>query len=294
MNTFSIRDIENLCGIRAHTLRIWEQRYQFLRPKRKAGNHRLYDSEDLKYLLRISFLYHHGHKPSVLARLNDAALIQLIDKQPPSPASHEIFINKLFEASLDYDQIAFEQTLSDVILHMGFEKAIGRVVFPFLIRIGRLWLSGHVVPAQEHFVSAIIMRRLFVAIDDLDSLPPGPRAKDAIVLFTPSDEFHELPLLFMRYLMKKNGLPVIYFGHNTSLGELQHYCAARPVSTLYFHLVTNLLHCKPEQYVRKLLEAFPGKTIVLSGSLGESLKDRFPRLRILATTAEMEAFARGD
>src|ERR1700744_1355242 len=176
MNTFSIRAIENLCGIKAHTLRIWEQRYQFLRPKRKAGNHRLYDSEDLKYLLRISFLYHHGHKPSVLSRLNDKELVQLIDGLPSSPASHEIFINNLFGASLDYDQLAFDRILRDIILHMGFEKAISRVIFPFLTRIGLLWLSGHLVPAQEHFVSAIITQKLLVAIDDLECPAPGPMA----------------------------------------------------------------------------------------------------------------------
>src|ERR1700744_2370115 len=132
MNTFSIRAIENLCGIKAHTLRIWEQRYQFLRPKRKAGNHRLYDSEDLKYLLRIAFLYHHGHKPSLLARLNHKELIQLIVKIPLSPASHEAFINNLLEVSLDYDQKVFDHILDEVILHKGFEKAITKVVFPFL------------------------------------------------------------------------------------------------------------------------------------------------------------------
>jgi DNA-binding transcriptional MerR regulator len=78
MNQFTIRDIENLCGIKAHTLRIWEQRYAFVRPKRKAGNHRFYDRDDLKYLLRIAFLYHHGHKPSALARLNETELTQLV------------------------------------------------------------------------------------------------------------------------------------------------------------------------------------------------------------------------
>jgi len=115
-----------------------------------------------------------------------------------------------------------------------------------------------------------------------------------MLLFTPNGEFHELPLLFMRYLMKKNGLPVIYFGADTSIEALQQYCVEQPVSTLYFHLVTNLLHCRPEQYVRKLLEAFPGKTIVTSGSFCESIGDRFPRVRILTTVADMEAFARGD
>ena len=293
MNTFSIRDIENLCGIKAHTLRVWEKRYQFLRPKRKAGNHRLYDDEDLKYLLRIAFLYHHGHKPSVLARLTDAALVQLIVKVPTTPTSHEIFINRLLEASLDYDHENFDRTLHHIILHMGFEKAISQVVFPFLSRIGLLWLSGHLVPAQEHFVSAIITQKLLIAIDELDSPSPNPPAGRHLLLFTPRGEFHEIPLLYMRYLMKKNGQPVTYFGHNIGIDELRQYCAAKPVSHLYFHLVTNLTRSKPEQYVRKLLEIFPDKTLVISGSLGDSLHGRFPNLRVLKDLTDMEAFARG-
>src|ERR1700759_2585592 len=107
MNAFTIRDIENLCGIKAHTLRIWEQRYQILCPKRKAGNHRLYDNDDLKYLLRIAYLYHNGHKISVLAKLDEAALCELALQLPEAEGTHEIFINQLMEASMDFDQELF-------------------------------------------------------------------------------------------------------------------------------------------------------------------------------------------
>jgi hypothetical protein len=296
MNTFSIRDIENLCGIKAPTLRVWEQRYQFLRPKRKVGNHRYYDSEDLKYLLRVAFLYHHGHKPSILARLDDKELIQLIIRIPPSITTHEAFVNNLLEASLDYDQEVFDLILYHLIQEMGFEKAIGDVVFPFLTKIGRLWLSGHLVPAQEHFVSAIITQKLLLAIDELDGQSPATTTTAAempFLLFTPNGAFQEIPLLYMRYLMKKNGRPVTYFGHNVGIETLQRYCAVKPVSHLYVQIAIPLPY-KPEEYVRKLLEVFPDKTLVVSGAPGESYHDRLPRLHILKNLEEMEAFARGE
>src|ERR1700744_279229 len=121
MSDFTIRDIENLCGIKAHTLRVWEQRYRLISPKRKAGNHRLYDNEDLKYLLRIAYLYHNGHKISLLAKLNEEELTRLALKIPQPENSNDIFINHLLEASLDFDQEIFDRVLHNIILHMGFE-----------------------------------------------------------------------------------------------------------------------------------------------------------------------------
>src|ERR1700744_4156711 len=111
MNSFTIRDIENLCGIKAHTLRVWEQRYQIISPKRKAGNHRQYDNDDLKYLLRIAFLYHNGHKISYLARLDEKAVCELALSFSATGGSVEIFINHLMEASLDFDQERFDRIL---------------------------------------------------------------------------------------------------------------------------------------------------------------------------------------
>jgi DNA-binding transcriptional MerR regulator len=291
MNEFTIRDIENLCGIKAHTLRAWEQRYQLRCPKRKAGNHRLYDNEDLKHLLRISFLYHNGHKISRLARLDDKELGQLALKVPQPDGPNEIFVNHLVDASLDFDQDLFDRVLHNIILHMGFEKAITHVAWPFLQKIGLLWLTGNVVPAQEHFASALITKKLLVAINGLED-PLRPQAGKQVLLYTPRGEFHEMPLLYMRYLMKKNGLPTVYFGSNVGLESLSCYCSQRPVTHLYFHLVTNLRRCEPDQYVKKLTESFPDKEIVISGSLGAALTASYPRVRVLRNMEEMIGFAR--
>ncbi len=305
MSDFTIRDIENLCGIKAHTLRIWEQRYRICCPKRKAGNHRLYDNEDLKYLLRIAFLYHHGHRISRLAQLTEEEISGLAMKIPQGGGVNEIFINHLVEASLDLDPEAFDRVLHNVILHMGFEKAITQVVDPFLTKMGVLWLTGNVIPAQEHFASALITKKLMVAINGLDSPVPrgagtgvggapggGGSGERYILLYTPKGEMHEIPLLYMRYLMKKNAQSTVYFGANVCMEDLKCYCGHRPVTHLYFHLVTNLLRCEPDQYLNKLTELFPGKEIVISGCFGKAVQGNYPRVRILKSLDEMQAFAR--
>jgi DNA-binding transcriptional MerR regulator len=302
MNHFTIRDIENLCGIKAHTLRIWEQRYAFIRPKRKAGNHRFYDKDDLKYLLRIAFLYHLGYKPSALARLSEAELALLVAGTPQGENDQHYLIDQLLEASLDFNQEAFGHILRLAISQLGVENAVTGVVFPFLQKVGMFWLTGHVVPAQEHFASALITQKLQVAIDALPFAPNWitngiqhiPAGTRQVLLFTPRGEFHEIPLLYMRYWLKKNGQFAVYFGHNADIRHIRQYCNMHPPTHLYFHVFANLLHCDPDQYVRSLVEAFPGQQIVVSGHFGQSLRAHYPTLRVLRTRQDMEAFARGE
>jgi len=297
MNAFSIRDIENICGIKAHTLRIWEQRYQLMCPKRKAGNHRMYDNNDLKCLLRIAYLYHNGHKISSIAKLSQQEITDLALSMARSGDSTDIFINQLTEAAMDFDQELFDKILHNVILHLGFERTITRVAYPFLNRIGLLWLTGNVVPAQEHFASALISKKIHVAINGLETPPGAGRLQQEpqknVLIYAPKGEFHEIPLLYMRYLMKKNGIPTIYFGKDIALEALEFYCRQKPVTHLYFHLVTQLLRCEPDRYVKQLHELFPDKQIIISGSMGAHLKDKQlpPTVRLLQSLEEMLAFA---
>jgi MerR family transcriptional regulator, light-induced transcriptional regulator len=123
MNTFTIRDIENLSGIKAHTLRVWEQRYDIIRPMRKNSNHRLYGINDLKQILRISYLYHHGYKISRIAEMNETE-IRKLSLEFNLKTGHEIFINQMMDASLDFDDNLFRKVLDDAMSHLGVEKAV--------------------------------------------------------------------------------------------------------------------------------------------------------------------------
>jgi DNA-binding transcriptional MerR regulator len=264
MNLFSIRDIENLTGIKAHTLRIWEQRYNLFCPKRKESKHRFYDCEDLKFLLRVAYLYNQGIKISQIANYSHEEITQMALDVRPDVDNYEIFINQLTEASLDFDQIRFEKILNNLVLHAGFEKSITCVLFPMLKKMGLLWLSGQVVPAQEHFASALVTKKLMVAIDGLEK--PVHKGGRRVLLFTPAGEHHEIPLLFMQYLLKKQGVPYLYLGKNVSLSMLQETCAWQPATQLYFHIITNLIKCDMHAYLEQLSNLFPDKEIVFSGS----------------------------
>ena len=288
MNLFSIRDIENLTGIKAHTLRIWEQRYNLFCPKRKESKHRFYDCEDLKFLLRVAYLYNQGIKISRIANYSQEEITQMALDVRPDVDNYEIFINQLTEASLDFDQVRFEKVLNNLVLHAGFEKSITCVLFPLLKKMGLLWLTGHVVPAQEHFASALITKKLMVAIDGLEK--PVYKSGRRVLLFTPAGEHHEIPLLFMQYLLKKQGVPYLYLGKNISLSMLQQVCAWQPVTQLYFHLITNLIKCDMHAYLQQLSELFPDKEIVFSGPEACQCSCDLKNVRLLKTVDEKRAF----
>jgi DNA-binding transcriptional MerR regulator len=279
MNFFSISDIENLTGIKAHTLRIWEQRYKLLNPKRKESRHRLYDNEDLKYILRIAFLYHNGHKISKIASFSEEEIKKMALETTPGKENYQVFVNQLTEASIDFDQARFEKILHNLILHLGFEKTVIQILFPLLNKIGLLWMTDKVSPAQEHFASALVIKKILVAIDGLES-PPAEQARK-ILVFAPEGEHHEIPLLFIQYLLKKNGIPHVYLGVNISLAAIREFSLHHRFTHLLCHLVTNLLSSDLNVYLKKISALVPDLEIVFSGQQARKIDNPPPNVRLL-------------
>src|SRR3982751_3024072 len=184
MNNFSIKDIERLSGIKAHTLRIWEQRHGLLLCKRKESQHRYYDNEDLKQVLRIAHLYHNGYKVSKIAKLSPEDIKKLANVGS-SENSYGILINQLVEASIDYDQPRFVSIIDTTMLQLGFEKSIVHVFYPFFEKIGLLWMTEHVLPAQEHFSSYLIQNKIIASIDAIEQPVKG---NSRVIIFSPSGE----------------------------------------------------------------------------------------------------------
>ncbi len=268
MNQFTIRDIENLSGIKAHTLRIWEQRYNFMTPKRKVSNHRFYDNDDLKHILRVSYLYHSGRKISNIALMADNEINEIISREN-AISSDEFLISQLMEASIDFDEHKFETVLNTSFSKNTVENAILNVVYPYQKKIGLLWVTEHIIPAQEHFSSNIINRKLLVEIDSL-TIAPKPNGR-RIILFTPLNEHHEIPILFIQYLLKKNGHTVIYFGDSIPVEDIEEYCTNKSADELHFHLITNLSGLSVNDYVTILSNKFPNKKIVISGPVAKEM-----------------------
>lgn len=263
MERFTIRDIEHMTGIKAHTLRIWEQRYNLFTPKRKESKHRYYDNDDLKALLQIAFLYHNGWKISRIAQLTPKAILEAVTASEINTQNYKITVIKLLDAAINFDETTFVRLLNDLIEKVGLEACITQVCYPFLQRVGLLWMTNNIIPAQEHFSSYLIQHKI---IAETDKLPDTPIDTEAIVLFTPDGEYHELPLLFINYLLRKNNWRTMYLGSDVTLQELQKFEADQNIRYLFLHVITNFSGWEIDDYLEKLCTTFPEKKIVASGS----------------------------
>jgi len=286
MQKFSIKDVENLSGIKAHTLRIWEQRYQIIVPKRKDSNHRYYDNDDLKHILRVAYLYNNGYKISTIAKLDKEDLkhltiVNTIEEHPKSK-----IINYLLEAAIDFNEEDFEQTLNKAISNYGFETCMLEVIYPFFERIGTMWLVDAAIPAQEHFSTNIIKRKIIVAIDSLPSIQTNNGTTERFILYTPEGEFHEIPLLLAYYLMKKKGKLVAYIGANMPLEDLVVIAKPRGITHLYFHAITSLVATNIDDYLLMLARHFRQQQIIMSGPLTDKVSVKPSNLTMLTSQDE--------
>ncbi|MFM2138384.1 MAG: hypothetical protein RJA57_691 [Bacteroidota bacterium] len=262
MNRFSITDMEGLTGIRAHTLRAWEQRYRIGVAKRNDGQHRVYDGDDLKALLRIAYLYHHGYRISRIAGMSLSAISEAVATTGIKEEQPEQYLIQLVEASMDLDRDRFDRILNTLVIRLGIERAIFTVFYPFLNRIGLLWMTDHVIPAQEHFSSHFIRKKIIAA---LDGLPSETVTDFTVLLFAPEREFHEIPLLAGNYLLKKNGIKTVYFGANTPLSALRDYCNLRPAQAVYTHFIAFPRKNGEEDFLKDLSMTMTGRPVLVSG-----------------------------
>lgn len=263
MQRFTIRDIEHMSGIKAHTLRIWEQRYNLFTPKRKESKHRYYDNDDLKILLQIAFLYHSGWKISRIAQLTPQEILEAVTRTEINSENFKITVLKLLEAAFEFNEQAFVRILDDLIETVGLETCVVQVCYPFLQRVGLLWMTNNIIPAQEHFSSYLIQHKI---IAETDKLPEVPTDVEGIVLFTPDGEHHELPLLFINYLLKKNNWRTIYLGSNVKIKNLKKLESDKTISHLLLHVLTNFSGWEIDDYLENLCTAYPHIKIVASGA----------------------------
>ena len=198
MAAYSIRELENLSGIKAHTIRIWEKRYGLIAPERTSTNIRSYCDTELKKLLNISILNRNGLKISKIAQLSPEEIVAKITQFTQDVTSTESQIESLTVAMIDLDEYRFEQLLARSIIQFGFEEAITRVLYPFFVRIGIMWQTGSVNAAQEHFITNLVKQKFYVAIDGL--VVNTRQNARTFVFFLPEGELHEIGLLFSCYL----------------------------------------------------------------------------------------------
>ena len=220
-HVFSIKDLENLSGVKAHTIRIWEKRYKLLKPKRSKTNIRHYDLNNLQKLLNISFLNSNGFKISKIAALDETELAPKTRELAFMGKNDSQAIVAFKLAMLNFDQILFYNTYNCLLEEKSFRTIFYEVFIPLLFDLGMLWQTNTISPSHEHFLTVHIKQKILVHIERLQSTDPRPSTK-TVVLFLPENETHDLGLLFINYEILSLGYHTIFLGENIPLNNLKY------------------------------------------------------------------------
>jgi len=274
MGKYSIKELEQLSGIKAHTIRMWEKRHKLITPSRTPGNIRLYSDDDLKKIINISLLNNNGLKISRIVAMSVEQINRMILDLSGKNSATDIFIDQLVVAMVDLDEESFEQILTSIIEKFGFERSVTEVVYPFMEKIGILWQTGTITPAHEHFISNLVRQRV---ISHIATLPISTKKSKKAILFLPEGELHEIGLLFFHYVVRSKGFKTFYLGQSVPHRDLKAiYDIHRPRV-----LITSLISSPPasllEKYIQTLSTDFSDATILASGRQLRNTAFHIPR-----------------
>lgn len=287
---YSIKELEKLSGIKAHTIRIWEKRYRIVNPSRTNTNIRFYTDEDLKKIINVSVLNNHGIKISKIAQLSPVQLASEVSSLSAAKTDADIHIDQLMVSMIDLDEEAFEKGLAGLILRFGFENTITDIVYPFLEKIGVLWQTGNITPAQEHFISNLLRQKIIVAID---ALPLAPKGTPGVLLFLPEDELHELGLLFYYYIVKKAGFRTYYLGQMVPYQDVLSICARHDPRIMITAITTSPTSVGVREYLNRLCKDRPHSRVLVSGQALKKNPIQGPaNLKLFFTAGELKTLLR--
>lgn len=219
-SVFSIKDLENLSGIKAHTIRIWEKRYGILEPMRTTTNIRLYDIENLQKLLNITLLHSHGYKISKISKFPPEKIPQLVQEIVSDKSAKNHAINAFKLAMMNFDQALFFTTYNKLLSEKSFREVFIEIFIPLMNEIGILWQTGTITPSHEHFISYLIRQKLLSNIEQLQILESAKKDK-VFVLYLPQNEIHELGLIYLNYEILYHGYKTIYLGQSIPIENLK-------------------------------------------------------------------------
>lgn len=261
MGSYSIKQLEALSGIKAHTLRIWEKRYNLFAPSRTEGNQRIYGDEELRKLLNIAFVYNCGIKPSEIAKLEDEHLDQKVLELEQKTTTPQI--EQAILAIQNFDEWKFQQIVNNQISLHGFEYILFDFILAFLERVGILWQTRGITPAHEHFASNLIRQKIITVIDQME---PASITEKRCILFLPEGEIHELGLMIAHYLLKKRGLHCLYLGATVPLNDLL-TLAKGYKPDFFIGSITSDISLNIPQYLHELKNVIPVEKTYLIGRL---------------------------
>lgn len=274
MAQYSIKDLENFTGVKAHTIRIWEKRYNLVEPKRTCTNIRYYDDEDLKKLLNVSILNRHGFKISNIVNFTNEALNEKILNLAQTQNDVESQIESLVVAMIDMDEAKFEKVFNTAVINLGFEEAILKIMYPFFEKIGVLWQIGTINPAQEHFISNLLRQKLIVAIDGI--VENFKSQAKSFLLYLPEGEYHELGLIYYHYIIRKHQHKVIYLGETVPFNGLVEISKTKKIDYIVTSMVKTIADNAALEYFTRLSEQFKDSGIFLTCLRAKDLNIKLP------------------
>ena len=247
---YSIKDLEQLSGIKAHTLRAWEQRHKLIIPKRTSTNIRFYGDDDLRIVLNTSVLLESGLKIGQIAKLSAEEISEKALEASPYTGLYTYELNELKMSTLNFDLPRFEAVMAHCIDKFGVHKTFQNIIGDYIQELGKFWLAGNVSISQEHFMSSLIRQKLFSAIDSLES--PAIPNSGTYALFLPTNELHELGLLYLTYVLKERGEHVFYLGQSLPKEYLKDLLNNQPVTHLISAFTTHPDVEQMEDYLTEL------------------------------------------
>lgn len=263
MAIYSIKDLEKLTDIKAHTIRAWEQRYDIIKPKRTSTNIRYYSEEDLKRLLNIALLNKNGYKISKIAKMTELEIAQKVSQLSEINFEFGTQLDALTISMIEMDEYKFDRIISTNIDQIGFERTMLEIINPFLDKLSLLWLTGSINPAQEHFISCLIRQKIIVAIDKAPFI--ASQSADKFLIFLPEGSMDELSLLFLHYLLKSRGFRVIYLGANIPFTDLIAVHGLHQPEYIFTIFTESFTKEPVQNYVERLCKVFKETTVLLSG-----------------------------
>ncbi|WP_430809923.1 MULTISPECIES: MerR family transcriptional regulator [unclassified Carboxylicivirga] len=288
MASYSIKDLEKISGIKAHTIRIWERRYKLIEPQRTATNIRFYSDEDLKRILNVSILNQNGYKISKIAHMDEGQLRDRVIDLCLDTRNVGVQVESLLVAMLELDESKFSNVLSNSIIKLGFEATVEAILFPFLNRIGILWQTGTINPSQEHFISNLIRQKLIVAIDN-EMQNFVPQSDKTIVFFLPEHDLHEIGLLFYSLIARKEGYQVIYLGASVPVCDLKVVVEVRGADALFTSFVNATEKENLEAIMNDIAHNIPDIPVYVMGLQVRELQPQLPPLfQIVSASQEFK------
>jgi len=219
-SNFSIKDLENLSGIKAHTIRIWEKRYNLFQPNRTDTNIRCYNIENLQKLLNVTFLYNNGYKISKISQLGEDKIPKVVRDLVSGQSNNGHVLNSLKMSMMNFDLALFSNTYNSLLKEKSFREIFYEDFIPFLNEVGLLWQTNTITPSHEHFICALIKQKILVNTEKLQFSTPNNASK-TFVLYLPDNEIHELGLMFLNYEILSKGYHAIFLGQSIPIFSLK-------------------------------------------------------------------------